>query len=240
MANNEKMTARMVGILFITVMVSWFIGFMLIDPILNVPDYLPNVQANQTRVMAGALFELIEVTAVVGIIALMFPVLRKYRENMALGYAGLRIIECTMLMLVALSALFLVVLSQQYGETGAQDGSYLYTIGALFLAARGELTHTLIIPIFYGLSAAIFFYVLYQADLIPRWLSIPGAIVAVLVAAGAVVAFFGIDQLAIFGAPMGLIEIALGIWLIVKGFNAPAADTRPVEASDDEAIMRMS
>lgn len=221
--NSNNKVARIVGVLFITVMVTWFIGYMLIDPLLTAPDYLQTVYAHETRIMIGVLFELIEVAGVVGIIVMMFPILKKGHESLALGYAGFRILEVTMLIIGALAALFQITISQEYGAVGAVGASSLETLGTLFLAARVEWS-SLILGIFYGLSALIFFYLLHQSQLLPRFIPVVGLIGAGLVLTSSALKFFGFDQLMIFGLPMGLIEIFLGIWLIVKGFNTPAVD----------------
>lgn len=230
----DQKTARVLGALFVFVMVTWFIGLVLIDPLLNAPDYLLNVYENETRVMIGALFELIEVVGVVGIIIVMYPLLRRYDERFAVGYAGLRILECTMLIVAALGALFLITLSQDYVAAGAADASYYQTLGTLTKAVRGEWS-TLILAIFYSTSALIFFYFFYQSQLIPRFISVVGLIGAALVAAGTVLAFFGINVRMFFGLPMGLIEIFLGLWLIVKGFNTPAVEPAPAKIAVNQS-----
>jgi hypothetical protein len=60
--NSNKKTARIVGALFLAVMVSWFIGDKLIGSIINVPEYLVTVYPNKTQVIIGVLFELMVVS----------------------------------------------------------------------------------------------------------------------------------------------------------------------------------
>lgn len=68
----------------------------------------------------------------------------------------------------------------------------------------------------------MFYYLLYQTKLVPRWLSAWGLIAVVLVLTWNLLETFGISFNVgiIFGLPIILNEIFLGIWLIVKGFDA--------------------
>ncbi|MGW8251691.1 MAG: DUF4386 family protein, partial [Anaerolineales bacterium] len=82
----------------------------------------------------------------------------------------------------------------------------------------------MLLTVFFSLGALIFYYFLYQSRLVPRWLSAWGLIAAVLVLAWNLLEAFGISISAglIFGLPIILNEITLGIWLIAKGFNQSA------------------
>ncbi len=67
----------------------------------------------------------------------------------------------------------------------------------------------------------MFYYLFYQSELIPRWLSGWGFIGATLVLAVGVLGMFGL-VLEILWAPLGVQEMVLAVWLIVKGFNPSA------------------
>ena len=60
---------------------------------------------------------------VVGIGAMLFPILKKYSEGVALWYAGMRVIEAMALIVGTISALSLITLSQEYIAAGAVDTS---------------------------------------------------------------------------------------------------------------------
>ena len=154
---------------------------------------------------------------------MMFPIFKKYNEALALGYVGFRIIEATILVLAAIIPLSLIALSQEYVKAGAPDASHFQTLGASFLATRAHLAG-LILVIFFGLGALLFYYLLYQSKLVPRFISVWGFIAIVLVLIWNLLEAFGISVSAgmILALPMILNEIFLGIWLIVKGFNSSA------------------
>ena len=97
--NSSKKTARIVGVLFIIatlapILTAPFIGFLGGGVIGEAtPDYLVNVSANEPQVLIALLIELVWVLAVVGIPVVLFPILKKYSEALALGFYSLRFIE---------------------------------------------------------------------------------------------------------------------------------------------------
>lgn len=225
--SSVKNTGRIVGALFVAVMVTWSIGYALIESVLSAEDYINNIYPNKTKVIIGVLFEMIEVTAVIGIATLMFPIFKKQNESVALVYVSLRILESSLLIMSAIAPLLLLTLSQGYLEVVALDNSCYETLGELLIAIRAQGT-SLILSILYGFGALIFFSLLYRSKLIPRFISVWGLIAVPLMLLDEVL--FGIsgnyvlviNALPIAGLHLGLIEIFMGIWLIVKGFNSPA------------------
>ena len=76
------------------------------------------------------------------------------------------------------------------------------------------------------MSALIFYYVLYQTKLLPRWLSVWGFIaVASLIAANVLPVpdlTQGFSPAHLLFMPIFLSEILVAVWLIVKGFDPTA------------------
>jgi len=220
-ANNK--TARIVGALFLASNVTFILGAVVfIEPLLSAPDYLILVSTNRTLVVLGVLLELINGIAYLGIAALMFPILNQRFKSMALGYVGFRIIEFVMQTLTDISPLSLLTLSEEFVSAGTPEASAFQLLGTLLLAERDWAFQ--MVSITFGLGALIFYYMLYQSKLIPRFISIWGLIGAALVLASTM-----IDMLDMFGLSLGslgvlmlLNELFLGVWLIVKGFNSSA------------------
>jgi len=218
--NSNKKTARTVGVLFLTAMVTSILGGGLLESILNAPDYLVNVSANTTQVWIGTLLELISGIAIVGIAAMLFPIFKQHNENIAVGYVGFRIIESIFIIVGAIIPLSLITLSQEYLKAGDSDASYFQTLGTLFIAGRAHLAG-LLIPVFFSLGALLFYYLLYRSKLIPRFISVWGLIGVALILTLTMIEADIITGM-ILALPIILNEIFLGIWLIVKGFNPSA------------------
>jgi hypothetical protein len=71
------------------------------------------------------------------------------------------------------------------------------------------------------LGALMFYFVLYQSRLVPRWLSTWGLVGAALGIVPPLGGMFG-HSLGILVAPLALQEMVMAVWLIAKGFNSPA------------------
>jgi len=158
--------------------------------------------------------------AYVGIAVLMFPILKQHNESIALGYLGFRIIEFVMQILSDLSPLSLLTLSREFVQTGAPEASSFQTLGTLLLAER-HLAFQMV-AITFGLGALMFYYLLYHLNLLPRFITVWGLIGAAVVLINVMLDMFGYNPGLILGIPMLLNELFLGVWLIVKGFNASA------------------
>jgi hypothetical protein len=221
--NLSRKTARFVGALFLISNVTFILGaIVLIESILTAPDYLALVSANRTQVILGVLLELINGIAYVGIALLMFLILKQRFESLALGYVIFRMIEFVMQVAADLGLLSLLNLSEHFVGAGAPGSSSFQTIGALLLAERSWAFQML--NLIFGISALMFYSMLYKLKLIPRFISIWGLIGAALVLVNTMLDMFGLS-LGIFGnlgILMLLNELFLGVWLIVKGFNSSA------------------
>ena len=223
--NANKKTARVVGALYIIGTVAGILSLVFTGPVRNAQDYLFSVPASETRLVVGALFVLMMGLALAMVPVMMFPILRKHNEALALGYVVVRGgLEAGIYLAIATSWLFLVALSQVHVQVGVLDASNFQALGTLLLEAK-EIGS--ILTIVFCLGALIFNYLLYQTKLVPRWLSGWGLIaIAPYLAAGLLAMFGIIDTLsptyAILNLPLGLQEMVLAVWLIVKGFDSSA------------------
>lgn len=221
---STKTTARIIGILFLTVMVTWIAGFAFIEPVLSDPDYLTQVHQNRTRIIIGVLFEVLETAAVLSISVMISPVLKRYRENLARAYFGFRILESVLLIVIAICPLLIISLSQEFTGTAAPDVSLFQSIGAIILTVRTTWSQ-LILTFFYCLAAFILNFILYQTKLVPRFISLWGLIGVLIVLIHTLYYNFGFKPIPVLGMIMGINELVLGVWLIVKGFNLTAFES---------------
>jgi Domain of unknown function (DUF4386) len=221
--NTHRGTAVIVGALFLIAMVTSLAGGIWLESILGAPDYLSAVSANKLQVLTGSLLELINCIAVVGIAVGMFPVFKKFSEALALGYVAFRVIEATVLVVAVISPLALIPLGQAYVAAGSSDASSFQAAGSLLVAVRVQLAG-LLVPIFFGVGALLFYSLLYRSRLVPRFISVWGLIAVVSLLAWNLLVSFGLSISAgiVFGLPIILNEIFLGIWLIARGFNPRA------------------
>jgi hypothetical protein len=90
------------------------------------------------------------------------------------------------------------------------------------------------VAIVFCLGAIMFYTALFQARLVPRWLSGWGLLGAIVYLPAAALAIAGRDDLAtITNIPLALNEIVLAIWLIARGFEGV-----PIRQGDTVAVAR--
>jgi len=230
--NSNRKTARIVGVLFITATVAPILTFFFLGSLVA-PDYLVNVSVNENQVLIGMLLELIWALAVVGIPVMLFPILKKHNEGLALGFLGFRFIEAVSTIVHSIILLSLLTLSQEFVIAGAPDASYYLTLGTLLLAAR-DWAFMIGSGLVWSLSALILNYILYQSKLIPRWLSGWGLVGATLSFAVYLLQFFSINLTDFLFAPIAVQEMVFAVWLIVKGFNSSAIASESTKTDINE------
>jgi hypothetical protein len=219
-ADRKRMTAVLVGALFLVATAAFLVSSALITPILGGPGYLAAVGRHATLVIAAALLALIDGLAVVGIAAALYPMLRVRHPSLALTYAAMRTAELAVIAVYVLSPLLLVSLSR---SEAAADSA---TTAALLVALRDWTL--MVIYLFNGVAGLALSYMLLRTRLVPRAMSLLGLVGYAALFVGAVLNALGlVDTSAGAGlvtvVPGGLFELVLPIWLFVRGF-------RPIEA----------
>lgn len=225
--NLPTKTSRIIGVLFLVQMIAASISHsVILAPILNGNNFLVDISANSTKVTLAMLLDLVTGLSVFGISVILFPIFKKYNESIALWYVGLRLNELICSIISGIFLLTILSISKEFVQIGMPAHSYLQTLARYLLEARGT-TKTLML-LGFCLSATMFYYLLFRAKLLPRFISIWGL-------AGVILLFIEIMSNIfahsvggiIIMLPMGLNEIFLGIWLIAKGFNMPAIVANP-------------
>ena len=225
--DTSRMTARIVGALFIIGTVAGILSAVITGTILNDPDFLTKVSENKNQIIVGAFFVLIMGLALAMVPVMMFPIFRKYNEALAVGSVVFRgALEAVAYLLIVIIMLLLLTLSQEYVKMGASDTSYFQTLGTLLLKAIDQVNS--ILKIVFSLGALMIYYLYYQSELVPRWLSIWGLVGAIIYLVAGLFAVFSIDY-SILLVPLGLQEMTLAVWLIVKGFNLSSIAAEPAK-----------
>lgn len=179
---------------------------------------MADVAAYSTKAKIAILFDLICGASVFGIAVLLFPILKQHSERIALWYVGLRLGE--LLAWVVAGAILLILLStgQQYVQAGMPESSHFQILGKALRSGRNSTIDLSLI--IYCLSASMFYYLLFKSKLIPRFISAWGLIAVLLLFIEIMLIIFTNSFRMWMMIPMGLNELFLGIWLIVKGFSS--------------------
>jgi hypothetical protein len=222
--NPLRRTAFVAGLLFIiTFVVSIPAALVLYTPMLDHPNYIVGAGAD-SRIALGALLEMILIVANIGTAVVLFPILKRQNESLALGYVTARVMESAFIAVGILSLLAVVTLRQDAGAAGGDslvmDGRSLVAIHDwTFLLGPGWVV---------GLGNGLLLgYLMYRSGLVPRGMAMLGLIGGPLIIASGTGVLFdvfesGSGPQVIATVPEFLWELSLGIYLIVKGFKPSA------------------
>jgi hypothetical protein len=232
---NPQKIARVTGVLFlITYVTAIPAAFVLYPPLLDDPRYIVGAGAD-TSVRLGAFLEVILIIANIGTAVVLWPVLKRVNEILALGYVTARVVECAFIAVGLLSLLTVVTLRQE-AAAGADAGS-LVAAGQSLVALHGwtfVLGPGFVVGVGNGL---ILGYLMYKSRLVPRGMAMLGLIAGPLIIASGAAVVLGVIEAGgavqtIAALPEFIWELTLGIWLIVKGFNPSAVASLPTDPDD--------
>jgi hypothetical protein len=222
MKTNRK-TAIIVGVLYIIGTVTGILSVIFSTPILDGPDFLAKVSANENQFVIGTLFVLLMGLALAMVPVLMFPILKKHNGALALGYVVFRgALETVTYITMVITWLFLLIVGREYVAAGAPDAFYFQTLGSLL--KEGNESIAPIVGIIFSLGALMLYYVCYQSKLIPRWISGWGFFAITIHLATCFLIMFNLQSPfsminLVMNFPIFLQEMVMAVWLIVKGFN---------------------
>jgi hypothetical protein len=238
MTGTHKTAARVTGTLFIIATAASLVSIAFLGSASD-QDYLTKIAANEGHVAAGVLLRFIAAFASAAIAISLYPVLRQSRRGLALGAVGFRTIEATFYTLGAVSVLLLLTLSREFVATGGSDPGYFHTMGTLLVALDDWAGLAGVFAFYVG--GLLYYLAFYQTRLVPRWLTVWGIVAVALGAVAALLVLFGATdsmspvQMGL-NAPIGLQEIVLAVWLIVRGFNPSTHGLTHRSVSGDDSV----
>lgn len=243
---STRRTAIWVASLWIATAIGAIAGAALINPVINAPDYLTTVFPKSTTVTTGMLLWMVNNIGIVFIGLLMFPILRKQSESMALGYVSMRMFESLLMTVGVVCALLLIPLSQAFITAGAADASSYQAIGSMLRQAE-SLFLNLMQLIFLGLGGLILTVMLYRSRLVPRWISVVGIVGYALLLPAFALALFGVvDPTPGAGGLGSLLAVPVAVWEIIimpirlyaKGFNTAVISAKQADSSVKMEVQR--
>jgi hypothetical protein len=208
--------------LFVITFVTSIPALFLYGPVLNHTGYITGAGAD-TRVLLGAFLELLLIVANIGTAVVLFPVLKRQSDSLALGFVTARVVESAFIAVGILSVLAVVTLRQDLAGAGTDPGT-LQTVGRSLVAVK-DWTFLLGPGFVVGIgNGLILGYLMYRSGLVPRRMAMLGLVGGPLICASGIAVLFGaIDQgsvgQGIATIPEFAWELSLGIYLIAKGFK---------------------
>jgi hypothetical protein len=130
---NPQTIARVFGVLFPITFITAIPQCFFYVPVLDDPRYIVGGAGADNSVALGAFLEMILIIANIGTAFVLFPIVRRQNEILALGYVTARLVECVFIAVGILSLLSVVTLRQEEAAAGADAGS-LVALGESLVA----------------------------------------------------------------------------------------------------------
>ena len=182
----DQKRARAFGVLYLITFVTSIPALLLYEPALRHPVAFIAGSGNVNRIYLGALLELLLIIANIGTAVVIIPIMRRQFEELSIGYAAARLVECTFILVGIVAMLGIATLQQE--AAGASEGTVAYTLAAIkdwtFLLGPGWIVG-------WG-NGLILGYMMYRTGLVPRrvtWLGLVGG--PLIIISGTVVMFGG-------------------------------------------------
>lgn len=212
---SRQAWARLTGLLYLLTNASATGAFILSDRMIA-PDpgqTAANIAAWPAGLRIALAGELMTIAGVLGLIAGLYLLLAPVNRGLALLALLWRLLENAALAAITLMSFAALAILGRGGDAGLAFAllgvhGYGFQLGFLFL----------------GLGSAAFSWLWLKSRFIPAWLAAWGLFASALMAAVALAiivspAVFRTVGLA-YMAPMGIYEIGLGLWLLIRGVRA--------------------
>jgi hypothetical protein len=209
-----RKTALIAGLLYLLTFVS--IPTLALYGSVHDPNFIIGPGSN-SPVLVGGVLEVIVALAGIGTAVVLYPVLKRQNEAVALGLVGSRVLEAAGILAGVACLLTIVTLR----EAGAGNGALVTGQALVALYDRIFLLSQSLMP---AVNDLLLGYLLYKSRLVPRVLPVLAFIGAPLLLVSDAAVLFGVVERvsalpAIATLPVALFEFSLGVYLTVKGFR---------------------
>ncbi len=220
----DQKRARWFGVLYLITFATSIPALLLYQPVLDDPVGYIAGAGHDKRILFGVLLELLLIIANIGTAVVIVPIMRRFSEELSIGYVTARIIECTFILVGIVSVLGIITLRNQ--AAGASEGTVAYTLAAIkdwtFLLGPGWVVG-------WG-NGLILGYMMYRTALVPpkvAWLGMIGGPLIIL--SGTAILVGGNHPSGSLHSLQGLLtapeaawELFLGVYCTVWGFRRDA------------------
>jgi hypothetical protein len=212
---QDQRDARIFGVLFLITFVTSIAALALFQSVLDDPAGYIAGSGKDSQIYLGAFLDFLLIIANVGTAVVLYPIVRRQNELLAIGYVTARVIEC-----VFIAGGIIFVLGVVSLRKDSPDAADL----AVSLAALKDWTFLLgpglIVPFGNGL---ILGYLMYSSALVPRRMAWLGLIGGPLLLIGSVGVLFDVwdatGAVNVLVVPEFLWELFVGVYCTVKGFR---------------------
>ena len=229
---EQRTAAKLAGFLYLLQMAAAIFGYYAKDSLTVRGDAVQtakNIVASERLFRIGIASDLITVAAVIILLWALYVVLKPINKNVALLAAFLRLTENSIAAVAALNGFIALRLLSGTAYLQAFDPTQLQVLARLFVGVQG--IGLSIAFVFCGLGSAVFSYLWLKSGYIPRALAAWGIFASLVLAIVTLIIMVFPALGSVLGLtymmPMGIYEVGLGLWLVVKGIREPKGSQRP-------------
>jgi hypothetical protein len=198
-------------------------ALLLYHSILHHHNYILGTES-EGKVELAAVLEVLVIIANIGVAVVMFPILKRQSERLALGYVASRIVEGAMIG-VGLIALLSILTLRDHPAASIGAGSGSLVIAGQTLVAIHDWTFVMGPGFCVGVNDLLLGYLMYTTGLMPPRLAMVGLVGGPLIFVSKILVVFGVFDVyssaaGIFAIPVFVFEASFAIYLIVRGFRA--------------------
>jgi hypothetical protein len=203
------------------------VPFILLRPLtVGSPGFLTAAAENSVQIRSAVFLAFAGAALTVSLGVTALPVFRRYGNATAVGFLVVCALSLTLDVVHNASVMSMLSLSEQYVDGGAADAGLYRVVGAAVASARRWAHYTQLVAIAGWLF--IFHTSLLRFGLIPRALAALGVVGVILQFTGVtLLMFLGYSTVGAMAVPLLPIQIAVAVWLMVKGFKERTPSEAP-------------
>jgi hypothetical protein len=236
---SQCKAAKVAGILYLfTILTANFVEFYVRRKLIVPADAVrtaTNIAQNERLFRLGITTDLIMLAASVMLVAPLYVILKPVSRSLALLAMFWSLVECAIAAATAGIDFAAVLSLVGVNFSPALNTEQLQALARLLISldAGGNRAAAL----FFGLGSTLFCYLWFKSRYIPRLLAALGilaSLVPTFVPLSTIV-FSSLADLPLrrarTGIPIVIFEVAVGLWLLIKGINAPGPSGSPEPSS---------
>lgn len=230
-ANSQRTAAKIVGVagLFAFVLVV-FGNYVLLEPLLvprNAGDTARNILAHQTQFRLALMCFITYGMGAIILLTALYVVLAPVNRGLALAGALFRLVFAMLWLIAPLNSLAALRLLRDANYLNVFEPDRLQALARVQLAGSFD-DYYVGLP-FFGFAATLCAWLWFRSNYIPKALALFGVIASAWCVFCAVVylIFPNFNKLVndyVFDSPMALFELAVSVWLLIKGLKPAASD----------------
>jgi len=226
---EHKSAARTAGILYITGTVAGVLTkIVVMPPVSEAGDPFAASAQHTGAVVTGALLVLVMGLSLAFVPVVLFPVLRRVNERLAIGYLIMRgAVETACYVLSAISLLLLLPVGEAMSAGPGTASPAGVRLGSLLVDSVDVGAVTALV---FCLGGVMFYLLLYRSGTVPRWIALWGLAAIPFYVAAYLLAMYAVigansTELNLLVIPLAVQEMVLAVWMIARGFRPAAVST---------------